>query len=92
MAVTIRDSASPESAIEMAETIAISRHGGLLSTRAHFSVGDCVRIWWPEGKRGTAARIAHRRASGTAGLIELGFEFLQDLNFWGLDFPEEIRD
>jgi hypothetical protein len=90
--ITIRASTAPESAFEMAETIAISRHGGLLSTRGHFNVGDEVRIWWPDGKRGTTARIVHRRASGLAGLLELGFEFHQDINFWGLDFPEETRE
>lgn len=89
MHVTIRGTASLESAFEIAETIVISRHGGLLSTRAQFVVNDEVLLWWPEGKRGTSARIVHRRASGTAGLLELGFEFLQDVNFWGLDFPEE---
>jgi hypothetical protein len=89
MHVTIRGAASPESAFEIAETIVISRHGGLLSSRAQFAVNDEVLVWWPEGKRGTSARIVHRRASGTAGLLELGFEFLQDVNFWGLDFPEE---
>jgi len=50
-----------------------------------------ILIWWPEGKRGITARVVHRRASGTAGLLEIGFEFLQDINFWGLDFPEEER-
>ena len=89
MHVTIRRSGSPESVFEMAETIVISRHGGMLSTRASFVVSDEVLIWWPEGKRGASARIVHRRASGTAGLLELGFEFLQDANFWGLEFPDE---
>jgi hypothetical protein len=92
MYVTIRGAGSPEPTFEMAETVVISRHGGLLSTRAQFGVGDEVRIWWPEGKRGSTARIVHRRASGTAGLIELGFEFSQDINFWGLEFPEESRE
>jgi|tagenome__1003787_1003787.scaffolds.fasta_scaffold20433284_2 hypothetical protein len=29
--------------------------------------------------------------TGTPGLIEMGFEFLQDFNFWGLNFPEESQ-
>lgn len=89
MYVTIRQPASPESASEMAETIVISRHGGLLTTRARFAVDDEIFIWWPDGKRGASARVVHRQATGTAGLMEMGFEFLQDFNFWGLDFPEE---
>jgi hypothetical protein len=91
MHVTVRGIASPESAIEMAETIVISRHGGLLSTRARFEADDEIFLWWPDGKRGTNARVVHRRATGAAGLMEIGFEFLQDFNFWGLDFPEESR-
>ena len=89
MHVTIRPAGSPESLSEMAETIVISRHGGLLSTRARFAVDDEIILWWHDGKRGTSARIVHRHPSGTAGLTELGFEFLQDFNFWGLDFPEQ---
>ena len=89
MHVTIRPVGSPESVSEMAETIVISRHGGLLSTRGRFAVGDEIVLWWLDGKRGTSARIVHRHSSGTAGLTELGFEFLQDFNFWGLDFPEQ---
>jgi len=91
MQVTVRGVASPESAIEMAETIVITRHGGLLSTRAGFAVDEQIFLWWPDGKRGTNARVVHRRSTGTAGLTEVGFEFLQDFNFWGLDFPEESR-
>ena len=73
----------------MADTIVICRHGGLLSTRARLSVNEEIFIWWPDGKRGTNARVVHRRTTGTHGLFEMGFEFLQDFNFWGLDFPEE---
>ena len=89
MHVTIRRIDSQESAFELAETIVISRHGGLLSTRAHFAPNDQIFLWWASGKRGTNARIANRRPSGTAGLVEMGFEFLQNFNFWGIDFPEE---
>jgi hypothetical protein len=91
MHVTIRVAGSPESHFEMAETIVISRHGGLLSTRAHFAVNDDIVVWWPDGKRGANARVVHLRASGAAGLVEMGFEFAPGLNFWGLDFPEETQ-
>ena len=91
MHVTVRRIAAPDSAIEMAETIVISRHGGLLTTRARFDADDEIFLWWPEGKRGATACIVHRRATGNAGIIEMGFEFNQEANFWGLDFPEEGR-
>jgi len=92
MHVTIRGVDSPACAFEMAETIVISRHGGLMSTRAHFFLGDQVFLWWPDGGRGTNVRVVNRRATGTAGLVELGFEFVQDFNFWGIDFPDDPLD
>lgn len=52
MHVTIRPVVSPESASEVAETIVISRHGGLLSIRARFAVDDELFVSWPDGKRG----------------------------------------
>lgn len=90
--VTIRGVDSPACAFEMAETIVISRHGGLMSTRAHFFLGDQVFLWWPDGGRGTNVRVVNRRATGTAGLVELGFEFVQGFNFWGIDFPDDTMD
>jgi hypothetical protein len=91
MHVTVRRTAASESAIEMADTIVISRHGGLLSTHAVFNANDEIFLWWPDGKRGATARVVHRRHTGTPGLVEMGFEFLQDFNFWGLDFPQETQ-
>jgi hypothetical protein len=35
--------------------------------------------------------VVHRQPTGAAGLVEVGFEFLQEMNFWGLDFPEETQ-
>jgi len=76
---------------ELAETIVISRHGGLVSTRARLAMNDEVLVWWPDGRRGASARVVHRHPTGAAGLVEVGFEFLQEMNFWGLDFPEETQ-
>jgi hypothetical protein len=91
MHVTVRRTAAMESAIEMADTIVISRHGGLLSTHATFNANEEIFLWWPDGKRGATARVVHRRHTGIAGPLEMGFEFLQDFNFWGLDFPQETE-
>jgi hypothetical protein len=91
MHVTVRRTAAPESAIETADTIVISRHGGLLSPHATFKANEEIFLWWPDGKRGTTARVVHRRHTGIPGLLEMGFEFLQNINFWGLDFPQETE-
>lgn len=87
--VSMKLSGAEESQIEVAETVVLSLHGGLLACRAHFKAGDKVFLWWPDGKRGGEARIVDRRAQGGGGLVELGFEFCEHGNFWGIDFGEE---
>ena len=74
---------------ELAETVMLSQHGGLLVCRGNFQEDEDVSIYWPAGKRSAIARIAHRRAVGPSGLIELGFEFRNEQNFWGLEFPSD---
>ncbi|HWC17648.1 MAG TPA: PilZ domain-containing protein [Terriglobales bacterium] len=89
MHVTLRPTQVGKRVEEMAETVVLSKHGGLLVTRARFNVGGIVYLWWPEGKRGAYVRVVHRREEGAGGLAELGFEFTQAANFWGLNFPDE---
>lgn len=71
-----------DDAEEMAETVMISGHGGLLVCRARFQAGEEIFLWWPEKKRGTTARVVSRQLTGKAGLVELGFEFQNAENFW----------
>lgn len=78
-----------EDAEEIAETVMISRYGGLLVCRAHFNVGDDVFLWWPEKKRGATAKVVSYQLTGKAGLAELGFEFQHQLgDFWDGHFNE----
>jgi hypothetical protein len=88
--VMLRQTDADAALSEMAETIVLSRHGGMLATRAPFAEQDVVYLWWPQGKRGVNAKIVSRRESA-AGLLDLGFEFLSEENFWRLDFPEDPR-
>jgi hypothetical protein len=76
---------------EMAQTILISRHGGLLATRARFKAEESVYIWSPAHKKGAFASIIFRNVRGIDGLAEMGFRFNDDENFWGVDFPEETE-
>jgi hypothetical protein len=85
--VTVRRGESYQE--ELAETVMLSQHGGLLVCRGNFQEDEDVSIYWPAGKRSAVARIAHRRAVGPSGLIELGFEFRNEENFWGLEFPPD---
>jgi hypothetical protein len=74
---------------EMAQTILISRHGGLLVTRAKFRADEQIYLWSPAHKRGSFATIVSRNIRGIDGLAEMGFRFNNDENFWEVDFPEE---
>lgn len=86
--VTLRDTRGSGKALEeMAETVLLSRNGGLMICRAPFSVGDRLEMYWPDKKKTIEITIVFKRPCGTAELAELGFEFLDaDYNFWGLDF------
>ncbi len=72
---------------EVAETVLVSRHGGLLVCRAAFKFGEHIFLWWPEKNRGAEAKIVFRQLKGPDGLTELGFEFHDTDNFWELEFP-----
>src|SRR5882724_10880972 len=76
---------------EMAQTILISRHGGLLVTRARFKADEAIYLWSPAHKKGSFATIVFRNIRGIDGLAEIGFRFNGDENFWGVDFPEETQ-
>lgn len=72
---------------EPAETVLVSRYGGLMVSAMDFKPGDSFIFWWPERHRGAHAQILFSRVSETGGLIELGFKFLDVDDFWETEFP-----
>jgi hypothetical protein len=74
---------------EQAETLSLSRYGGLLVTKVRLKAGENVFLWCPQRQRGAHARIVFRRLGARGNLAELGFEFLNVENFWGIDFPTD---
>lgn len=74
---------------QLAETLLVSRHGGLLMCRAHFLTGETVCICRPQALRIAKARIVDRKESGHGGPVEIAFEFLDTSNFWDIDFADE---
>lgn len=72
---------------ELAETVTLSRNGGLLASRARFFVGNRLELFWPEKKRHTEIEIVSSQPAPT-GLLELGFQFVNpETDFWDFDFP-----
>jgi hypothetical protein len=81
MAVVLRSDAPNEPWEENAETQLLSRHGAQVLCRHDAAIGDrltCVRL--DSGNRVEAQVVWARRQA--AGDIEIGLEFLTDVNFW----------
>lgn len=74
---------------EPAETLLVSRYGGLLVSAANFKLGENIIFWWPEKQRGAHAQIIFSRLTETGNLVELGFKFLDVDDFWETAFPED---
>ncbi len=73
---------------ELAETITLSRNGGLLACRARFSVGNHLELFWPEKKLHAEIEIVSSHVEAN-GLLELGFQFVKpEFDFWELEFPK----
>jgi hypothetical protein len=87
VALSRNSSESPE---ELAETVLLSRWGGLLVCRGKFKPGEQFYLWWPEGKKGAPAKVVLRHSEPATDRIELGFQFQGAENFWDLDFPPEF--
>jgi hypothetical protein len=85
----VRGSVTEHMEEQVAETVLLSRHGGLFVCRAAFKIGEQIDIWWREKSRGAAATVVFRQLGGPGGLIEVGFEFKDPANFWELDFPAQ---
>lgn len=74
---------------EPAETVLISKHGGVVLTPLRIKPGESATICWPEAGRESEARIVFRKLSGERRLSEISFEFLHTDNFWGMEFPPD---
>ena len=72
---------------ELAETVTLSRHGGMLLSPTAFKPGEDAFLWWSEAKKGAQIRIVFRQLGGRENLAELGFEFVDTEEFWGIEFP-----
>ncbi len=81
--VTLRRMASDVTSEELAETVILNHYGGRLICRAQFKVGEELWLYWPEKHREARIRVVFRQLCGTGELTDLGFEFINQRNFWG---------
>ncbi len=80
------DQGSPHG--EPADTVLISRNGGLLVCRATFHEGQEIHLRSGDGQRRVRARVVYQHVWMTGGLVEIGFEFVTDEDFWQIDFVD----
>ena len=74
---------------ESADSVLVSKNGGLLVCRSAYKLGQDVYLWSPEQKVGARARVVFQHVWAVGGLVELGVEFLADEDFWKIDFATE---
>ncbi len=73
--------------LEEAETVLVSRNGGLLICRGTYRTGQELYIWSPERNRGAKVRVIYEQVWEQHAVVELGFEFIEPAqSFWGVAF------
>jgi PilZ domain len=86
----VNDTATPpEEDWEPVETVMVSKHGGMIRTRKGFQVGAQLEIRMRTKERTARARVVWKSAEVTSHGIELGFEILDDSEFWEINFPPD---
>ncbi len=86
--LTVRPSDNPI-AEEPAMTVLASRNGGLLVCRSSFRQGQEIFLRWPEREHEAHARVVFQHTWQADQMTELGFEFVDQDNFWDMEFPAE---
>ncbi len=74
---------------EVAETVLLSRHGGMLVCPARLKPDKEVYVWWPEREREAGARVVFLKIGAAEDLSELAFEFVDVGDFWEIEFPPD---
>lgn len=70
----------------LAETRILSEHGCLLCCPARVKLSDRVMVCWQERMRYAQARVVFRAISPGSKAVEVALEFLDNDNFWRMDF------
>ncbi len=75
---------------EPVETVMVSLHGGMLRARQSFKVGDTLDIRVRDKDRSARAKVVWTSTEVTQqGVVELGFEILDQEGFWEINFPPD---
>ncbi len=74
---------------EQTETVMVSLHGGMIRARQPLKVGDTLDIRVRNGDRMARARVVWTSQEVTPQGIELGFEIVDQVGFWEINFPPD---
>lgn len=71
---------------EESETRLVSRYGALMKCRHSLEIDEVVRVIRKDNGRAADARVAWRQRGSEGSITDVGIEFLDSDNFWGLDW------
>lgn len=74
---------------EGAETILLSQYGALLMAPMALPVEHRLHLRLPEAKQEAEAEVIWVQEGDAPEQVELGIEFVEAENFWGIDFPAD---
>jgi hypothetical protein len=75
---------------EPVETVMVSLHGGMLRAKQNFQVGDTLDLRVRDKERSARARVVWTSSEMTSsGVVELGFEIMDQEGFWEINFPPD---
>lgn len=74
---------------EPAETMLLSRYGGLLVCKTPIYPPGGFSLRWLERQKDARVRIVYRELSNPERLVKVAFEFPQEENFWEIPFPPD---
>jgi hypothetical protein len=75
---------------EPVETVMVSLHGGMLRAKQNFQVGDTLDLRVRDKDRSARAKVVWTSSEMTSqGVVELGFEIMDQEGFWQINFPPD---
>ncbi len=74
---------------EHVETRVVSRHGGLVATQQFFPVGTILDMRRRDRERSARVRVVWRSPETSSKGMDMGFEILDDAEFWEIEFPAD---
>jgi hypothetical protein len=81
--------ASAPSEWEPVETIVVSLHGGMFRTRQKFVAGTKLDIRMRNRERSARGRVVWVSSDSNGRGYDLGFEILDQIGFWEINFPPD---